>query len=156
MSLQFVIDGYNIINHPAFSQKCNKIRPSPEALLKLIKINRPCGKNNAIVVFDGYPPQDFYAQADNVEVIFSREESADDKIKRIVESYGNRKIIVVVSDDNEVKFFARSSGAKAMSAEEFLNPESKSRSRKENMAESKLSYSQMHKINEELKKIWLR
>lgn len=156
MSLQYVIDGYNITNHPAFKQKNSKSYNCQEALIKLIRIKKLCGKNKPTIVFDGYPHEPGFSGGEDIDVIFSRKESADEKIKRIVESYGNPRNIVVVSDDNEVKFFAKSAGAKIVSVEDFINPQPKAQRRKEASAESELSYSEIEKINKELRNIWLK
>jgi len=155
MSLQYVIDGYNITNHPAFKQKNSKSYNCQEALIKLIRIKKLCGKNKATIVFDGYPHEPGFSGGEDIDVIFSRKESADEKIKRIVESYGNPRNIVVVSDDNEVRFFAKSAGAKPMSVEKFINPQVRTQSKKEAFAETELTYGQREKSNKELRKIWL-
>ncbi|MBM3250334.1 MAG: NYN domain-containing protein, partial [Candidatus Omnitrophica bacterium] len=57
MSLQYVIDGYNIINHPQFSRTQKSPEDPVGSLLWLIRSKRLTGsaKNKVIVVFDGYP-----------------------------------------------------------------------------------------------------
>ena len=155
MSLLYIIDGYNIINHPAFSSGQARGKIPPESLLKLIKFKRLCGKNKAVVVFDGFPPADFQEES-GIETVFSRHESADDKIKRILDSYGKTKNIVVVSNDNEVKFFAKSCGAKPLDTDEFLRTQEKMKKARADQEEAKLSYSQIEEINRELRKKWLK
>jgi predicted RNA-binding protein with PIN domain len=160
MSLQYIIDGYNLIHHPLFNKyTAKKSKDSRIALLDFIKINRLCGspKNKITVIFDGYP--DLSARnldSDEINVIFSRSQTADERIKGIVEKSGNPKNVVVVSDDNEIRFMVKSIGAKVLSVEEFLSRKEKLQARIETLAESKLTYSQMHKINQELRKIWLK
>ncbi len=169
MSLQYVIDGYNIINHPIFRSIHKAIKDDRKALLELIIHKRLCGssKNRVIVVFDGYPKITGERIEDSdIDVIFSRKETADERIKGIVENSVNIKNIIVVSDDKEIQFFIRSTGARAMGVEEFIGlPFSDGRSAKsgghlgkdkEDLIKAELTYSQMHKINEELKKIWLK
>ncbi|KPK96978.1 MAG: hypothetical protein AMJ95_11615 [Omnitrophica WOR_2 bacterium SM23_72] len=101
-----------------------------------------------------------------MDVVFSRKETADERIKRMVEAAKQPKNLVVISDDKDIAFFARQAGAKPMSAEEFLcraHParrlqaaqEKKSRRQKEE-PDPKISYSLMHKINQELSQIWLK
>ena len=154
MSLQFIIDGYNIIHNPAFIQEKKRTSYPQESLLKYINNKRLCGKNKITVVFDGYPPKDF-SGIDAVNAVFSRKESADESIKRILESHGSRGNIVVVSDDNEVRFFSKGAGARVLSVDEFMNPKKKEHKKRELASEIELSFSQMEKINKELRKIWL-
>lgn len=154
MSLQFIIDGYNIIHHQEFSKENRKAACPQRSLLNYIDNRRLCGKNKATVVFDGYPPENVNSSG-SISAVFSRKESADEKIKRILESYGNTRNIVVVSDDNEVKFFSKSAGAKVLSVAEFMNPKKKEQDRRESSSENELSFTQMENINKELRKIWL-
>lgn len=90
----------------------------------------------------------------NIKVIFSRNESADLRIKKIAELVANPKNLIVVSDDKEISFFIKSCGAKSISVEEFLGSKDKA-GKLSVLSEEELTYSQMHKINEELKKLWL-
>jgi hypothetical protein len=74
----------------------------------------------------------------------------------MVELFANAKNIVVVSDDKEIKLFVKSYGAKSMSVEEFLGVEEKGlKGGRDLEAEEGITYSQMHKINEELRRLWL-
>lgn len=110
------------------------------------------------MVFDGYPVAGEESNVDaDIGVIFSRKISADDKIKRLVEESANRKNIVVVSDDNEIKFMVKSLGARSVGIEEFIRSKDKTKMRKNKEIFSyELTYSQMHKINQELRQIWLK
>ncbi len=159
MSLEFIIDGYNVINHPLFIPP-KKIKDIKLALLEFIYRERLCGslKNKISIVFDGYPDMQGLKEVDaNINIIFSRQESADEKIKKLVEKSGNPKILVVVSDDREIKFFIKSLGAKHVGVEEFIN--SKKRPKPADIDGSlkiELTYSQMANINKELSKIWLK
>ena len=124
--------------------------------MKLIKTKKLCGKNQAIIVFDGYPPQgENIPDADAIEVVFSRDQSADEKIKVIVERARNPKNIVVVSDDNEIRFIVKSLGAKVLGAREFIAPQH-SRAKRKEAPEAGLTYSQMEDINKELRSLWLK
>jgi len=108
------------------------------------------------VVFDGYPsgPLDNQDKG-NIMVIFSKAESADERIKKLLELIPNPKNVVVVSDDKEIKFFARSCRAKVESVEDFLDLEERASVKRSEPPEEEISYTQRHKINEELKKLWL-
>ncbi len=159
MSLLFVIDGYNILNHPGFNRKRNATSVSPaQAIQFLIREKRLTGslKNKVILVFDGYPAQGEPAGGySGINLIYSRKVSADEIIKQIVEESTNRGNIVVVSDDKEIKLTARFLRARHMGVEEFIGAKEKAPRREEPLSKPELNYSQAHKINEELKKLWL-
>lgn len=115
-------------------------------------------KNKVAIVFDGYPDASAQIPEDkSLGVIFSRRVSADEKIKMLVEETANRKNIIVVSDDREIKYTVNSLGAHALGVDEFfLAKEKAGKTRKNELIKPELNYSQMHKINEELSRIWLK
>jgi predicted RNA-binding protein with PIN domain len=161
MSLHYIIDGYNLIKHPCFvpSGKADDARID---LLIYIRNNNLCGSQNnrVTVVFDGYSDILGYSNHySGINIIFSGAISADEKIKTMVECEANSKSIVVVTDDFEIRFCVKAAGATAMRIEEFILPVEKSRKAaqaNEAVQQKKLNISQMHKINEEFKKIWLK
>lgn len=164
MSLQYVIDGYNVINHPFFALRRNKkIRDQRDALISLIEERRLTGspKNKTTVVFDGYPnPSDTRHSSNNeegVKIVFSREESADEKIKMLVESSRNPKTIVVVTDDRQIQSSVKFLNAQVIGVEDFITRRERlSRKAADNESDKKVNYSQMHSINQELRKLWLK
>ncbi|MFH0856171.1 MAG: NYN domain-containing protein [Candidatus Omnitrophota bacterium] len=160
MSLQYIIDGYNVTNHPKFAKQIprkNNLGPREE-LIRLIRAKKSASSpnNKFWVVFDGYPaPGLDNSDKGNIMVIFSRAESADERIKKLVELIPNPGNVVVVSDDKEIGLFARFSRARQESVEDFLlSPDKLMRPRNE-PPEPEITYAQMHKINEELRKLWL-
>lgn len=158
MSLLYIIDGYNITSHSKFTPARKKIENPRQALLELIKTKKLCGSpnNKVTVVFDGYP--NFSGQElseSDIDVVFSRKETADARIKRMVETHGNPRNIAVVSDDKDIKFFIKAVGARPISVEEFIGQKDKPQARQKEILKTELSYTQMEKINQELKKIWL-
>ena len=109
------------------------------------------------IVFDGYPESGYRGpDKTGIEVLFSRQQTADEKIKSILEAYTNPKTVMVVSDDKEVGFFAKSAGARWLKIDEFLSPIITPTERKEILLKPELSYSQIEKINQELKNLWLK
>lgn len=160
MSLHYVIDGYNITKHPLFSRQIDKNTEDHRCLfLRLIRLHKLTGspRNQVTVVFDGYPGYDrnFNDIDAAITVVFSRKQTADDKIKGLLQRYGNPKNIYVVSNDQEIRLFAKAFGARAISIEEFLNAREKSHRKEEEALDVKLNFSQMEKINQELRRIWL-
>lgn len=164
MSLQYIIDGYNVINHPLFLQLSNKkIKDRRIALLDLIKTKRLTGspKNRVIVVFDGYPGPEDAQEARHyndtaLNVIFSRGETADERIKKIIRECVNPKTTVTVSDDKEISFFAKSLKGRACGVEEFIACRERLREGKVTEIKTELNFTQRERINQELKRLWLK
>jgi len=158
MSLIYILDGYNLINHRLFSRFAKKLN-SCQNLIFLINTKRLCGslKNKIILVFDGYPPKaPLKAERENLEIIFTKNDSADNQIRRIIEEIANPKNVMVVSDDKEIRFFVSALGAKVLSVEDFFAPIKPKKMLMQQPLKFELTYSQIQKINQELKKIWLK
>ena len=160
MSLQYIIDGYNLINHPLFGRRSNKkIKNQRLALLDLIRSARLSGspKNKVIVVFDGYPglEEDYISNA-AISVVFSRSQTADERIKKITEKFANPKNTITVSDDKELRLCIRSLKGKVLGVEEFICSKEIPAEDKDNEIKVELNFSQKDRINQELKKLWLR
>ncbi|MBN2831119.1 MAG: NYN domain-containing protein [Candidatus Omnitrophica bacterium] len=157
MSLQYIIDGCNVTHYPGFIKNIPK-KPvdSRVFLIELIRLRNLCANKSLIwLVFDGYPDQGLEnLEKGRLRIIFSRKQSADEKIKKILELTDNLKNTVVVSDDKEVASFAKIMRAKAVSVERFLG-ENRFKHKGFLPEEPKVSYSSMQKINEELKRLWL-
>jgi len=115
--------------------------------------------NNSIsIVFDGFPGRN-NEREENPEatIIYSCDISADEKIKRLVEKSTQRKSLVVVSDDKEIKLLVKALGAKATGIEDFSGRQKRAKTEKEKEPQrGELSFSQMHKINQELSELWLK
>ena len=155
MSLQYIIDGYNIINRNDFLIK-HRLEDSRAGLLRFIRENNPCGsrRNLITVVFDGKAEYSVCKLDSRCKIIFTKNESADDKIKSMVEKSSNPKNIVVVTDDKQIKFFVRSLGAKIMTVQNFIQPTLEKN--KAPLLEKELILSKARAITEELKKVWLK
>lgn len=110
------------------------------------------------IVFDGKQEHFGGAVSGVISVVFSKGESADDLIKRVIEQAHNQKKWVVVSDDKEIKLYVRALGAGVLSVNAFaaeLNKGSIS-ARGSNKAQSSkyISHTQEQAINKEFEKIW--
>ena len=161
MSLQYIVDAYNLINHPAFKpakQSANIVY----SLINFIKTNHLIGsKNNYLVlVFDGHPPADGQVPQEETGLtcVFSYQLEADELIKQMVEASTSVKNIIVVSDDKQVRLMSRLMHAQISSVEEFIygkNHKNLEIRAEDDAADPKLNYSQISKINAELKKKWL-
>jgi predicted RNA-binding protein with PIN domain len=159
MSLQYIIDGYNVIRHPEFPVSLSRKSAPYLTLLKQIKLRRLCGspKNRVVVVLDGYPPVDQDCPNNAIaEIIFSGQESADERIKRLVERSSQPCNIAVVSDDKEIRLFVQARGAKVLGVEEFISPPRSPARRKEEITKPELSSEEVSLINQELRNLWLK
>lgn len=161
MSLQYIVDAYNLINHPAFRPASKPALNIQQSLADFIRLNRLTGsKNNSVIlVFDGYPPPlENVPRENGLLCLFSLTKEADELIKKIVEDSSVPNNIVVVSDDKEVQLSSRFLHAQVCNVEEFICGKKNSKSAvaaKLAAADFKLGYAKMQKINDELKKKWL-
>jgi len=160
MSLQYIIDGCNVIHHPDFIKILSKKQVDFRvALVKLIINAGLCPRQNSLIwiVFDGFPQQDISATGTKrIKILFSRNQSADEKIKRILELTENPRETTVVSDDKEIILFSRIMHARPLSVKDFIKYEDAETRQNKVLDEKKINYSQMCIINEELKRIWLK
>lgn len=155
-----MIDGYNLIKrNPAFATK--SLEDGRQAFVSHIERHRPQGslRNQVTVVFDGKPGMYGFPVANEIRVVFTEYESADDLIKRSVESAKNKKDIVVVTDDRALLLYVRGCGAAVMSGADFLKrgriksaPQSKTSLERPKVISSTFE----HVINKEFEKIWLK
>jgi len=158
MSLQFIIDAYNLINHPLYNREEYSLCPAA-ALAAFIREKRLTGslKNKVTLVFDGFPPAQAPSQQEGyIGIIFSRKISADEKIKMLVESSSGRKAIVVVSDDRQIRFASKALGTKVIGIEEFIRGKEKEGASPKEPVKPELTYTQVQRINEELREKWLK
>ena len=132
-------------------------------LLAWLNIDRPQGstRNAVTVVFDGSGANFGRPESGCARVIFTRGESADDCLKRMVEQSPDKKTFVVVSDDKDIKLYARALGAGVLGVREFAAELFNRRVKKTKAAagagEGKyISLTQTQKINKEFEGIWLR
>jgi predicted RNA-binding protein with PIN domain len=155
-----LIDGYNLIKrNPAFASK--KLEDGRQALISFIEHNRPQGsqRNLVTIVFDGKPGMYGLPYAQEVSVVFTEYESADDLIKYRVEEAKNKKEIIVVTDDKQLMLYVRGLGSGVMSVGEFYKrtvsakqPVQKGRQQQKPKV---ITSSFEHSVNQEFEKIWL-
>ncbi|MDD5005459.1 MAG: NYN domain-containing protein [Candidatus Omnitrophica bacterium] len=159
MPLHYIVDGYNVIKRTGFLNH-KKLRDARNALLGFIDKYRPHGsyKNKITVVFDGRDDVFGFRNNHDFGVIFSKNESADNLIKSLVDKTSNPRNIIVVSDDKEIIFHCRSQGAEILTTDDFVRKAyKKTDTAKTNNTEfSELSFAERKKINDELSQIWLK
>ena len=122
MSLHYILDGYNIIHQmPALVSK--NLEQQRNGFIHGLESCRPQGSSNnkITVVFDGKAGIIGRMESAIVKIIFSKDETADEKIKRLVEESRNAKNIIVVTNDRSIQYSVRANGAGILSVKEFLS-----------------------------------
>ncbi|MBF0533162.1 MAG: NYN domain-containing protein [Candidatus Omnitrophica bacterium] len=156
MSLHYLIDGYNVLHQmPELSGQLDEQR---RHLILLIESRRPQGseRNQVTVVFDGRSGYYGRAEASAVRVIFSLDESADDKIRRMVNESNRVREIVVVTDDREIQRAVSAVGAKVEPVSRFLGRlDDAERKPRASGGKKQISKTAESAINQEMAKIWL-
>ena len=154
MSLHYLVDGYNIVKQaPPLADL--PLEQGRAGLVRWIDAERPQGSinNRVTVVFDGSPEHFGNDIAGAVEVVFSRNGSADDHIKAVVEHSTARPGIIVVSDDKGITLYVRSLGARIMGVKQFAPGLFVSPGRPPSKGKN-ISMARAKQIDDELKKIW--
>lgn len=121
MSLHFLIDGYNVIHAmPDLAERT--LEAARTGFLTFLGAQRPQGsaRNAVTVVFDGRDDVFWPEPPGEIRVLFSRAESADDLIKRLIEDEVNPRGLVLVSNDRDLQQCARQHGGTVMAAETFI------------------------------------
>ncbi len=136
-----------------------KLEDQRSFLIRLIdsKGLRGSANNKVTVVFDGRADVFGFEQFGSVDVIFTSGETADDKIKKIVEQAENSKNIIVVSDDRAVQYAIRSLGAKVLTVKSFLKGKKRTTSgQSSSEAKKKIGFNTEQMITHEMEDIWLK
>jgi uncharacterized protein len=116
----YIIDGNNLIGKIGSLQKLQKKnKQSSREKLAFILESYFLGKpNNKISLhLDGFPGQSIKVQ--NIRIIYSGKKTADDEIKSQIEQEKNRRNLIIVSSDLNLKEFARVCGCGWRSCEDF-------------------------------------
>ena len=146
--------------------KSSRLEDERQALLEFIERTRPQGslRNQVTIVFDGQGGFKGPEGASQIKIVFSQDRSADDKIKQLVQDAANKKTIVVVTDDREIRYAVRALGADVWSVKQFLS-RGASPLRRDSKMKKKMSPQGSVKnisktvedhITSELEKVWLK
>lgn len=111
-----IIDGNNLI-HKIKNLKAQFAVDPKGAAISLIEIVRSRSQSNArtIFVFDGY------GSIANKNVIFSKQLSADEVIRKYIEEFPTHKNLKVISSDIHITSLAKACGCEIQKSEEFRN-----------------------------------
>jgi predicted RNA-binding protein with PIN domain len=123
MAFHFLIDGYNVLY--AFPEMPPGSWQEKRAhLLDWLKQKRPQGNNALTVIFDSRQGLGDRQTGPDLTVIFTAGETADDWISAQVRKDPNPRTLVVVSNDLGIRTMIRGTGARFLSATDFLKSSS--------------------------------
>ena len=149
--VHYIIDGNNVIGKvpELFKlQKSDKQR-SREQLVYLLQRYFHNKKINLTLHFDGFA--NIPLPLSKGKIIYSENKTADSLIKENIERINNRKNIILVTSDNELKNFGKACGCTIVSSKDFGKVLTKGSS----IDEEKLRTEEINDI-EEWKRIFLR
>lgn len=161
MAREYILDGYNII-------KCCddladlSLQAGREALLDILRLRRPQGspRNCVTVVFDGQPDVWGPSLSGEFRCIFTSGETADEYIKRLVESSQDARRVIVVTNDREITAYIRKLGADGWSVQRFLSAGRRAQSRRSETASAgnpeQISSTVQNQITQELEDLWIK
>lgn len=166
MSRHFLLDGYNILRQMPGNDTLS-LEDGRRHLIRFIQDARPQGsaRNSVTLVFDGQEGICFPDFSSGVQVIFSKGESADDVIKRLVEDSLSARDIILVTDDRDLLYFCRTLGAGIWSVAQFLAQGRKTKERlcartgREGASGKdgkNISCTVEARVNRELRDLWLK
>ncbi len=151
----FIIDGYNALFK--IRSLLRKPYQTREGFIQYISVSKPFGsiRNRVSVVFDGTLGVVSYQKKSYspINVIFTKNESADDLIIRMVKAEKNSGEIIVVTDDREVREKTQLLGCSILSVLQFFKDLTKKKETEEKEKPEPDS-KEGENITEEMKKEW--
>lgn len=123
MSINIIIDGYNLIRQSSFLSSLDRkdIGLGRNALIDMLAAYKKIKPHRIIVVFDGANAPMFSSERDRIKGIDIRyskhPDSADTVIKKMVA--GHRDEVLIVSSDTDITKYAESKGAATISSPLF-------------------------------------
>lgn len=116
---KFIIDGNNLIGKikKLASFQENEKQFLRNKLAYMIDRHFADKKVDIFLYFDGFAGEKI--NVSKLKIVYSGDSSADEKIKKQIESEKNKRILVIVSSDNEIRNFAKVCGCEILSSEEF-------------------------------------
>jgi len=117
--LHYIVDGNNLIGKiPWLHQLQRKNKQQSREKLAYIIDNYFHNKKAKVTLhFDGF--QKDLIKISNAKIIYSDNHTADEKIKDQIGAAKNRKNIILISSDNNLKEFARVCYCRVITSEEF-------------------------------------
>jgi uncharacterized protein len=124
----YIIDGHNVLHASAIMRKI-LLKTETIAYSSLIMLCERFQMTRNItltIIFDGFPPEDFTSASGDVTICFSHKRNADSIIRNLIAERKNPRLLIIVSNDHEIRNFARIHGCGLLTAEEFLQSPNRS------------------------------
>lgn len=146
-----------------------KLEDGRRGLVRFVEANRPQGsvRNSITIIFDG--KEDIWGSESSgeVRVLFSKGETADDLIKRMVSAGGLPGETILVTDDRDLGYYCKAYGVVLWSVAQFLEQARKTgkvlktgvrdQGGRRDAAEGKdIPSRTANQINAELSRLWLK
>lgn len=115
----YIIDGNNVIGQIVSLHKLQQKdkQGSREKLVFMVDNFLHNKKVKCTIHFDGF--EQVPIKANHCKIIYSNNKVADDKIKVQIEQTKNRKNLIVITSDNNLKEFARVCSCEVLNSEDF-------------------------------------
>ena len=125
MNHHYIIDGYNVLHRiETFRiQMVQSLEKGRSALITRVSAFQARHRADVTVVFDGDHLSGVQPSAAGlVRIQYSRSpRKADDVIKRLIDQSSHKSDMTVVSSDMEVMHYAKASGCRTLSSEQFFS-----------------------------------
>jgi predicted RNA-binding protein with PIN domain len=151
MAFQYLIDGYNLL-YALPVMPPGTWQEKRAHLLAWLKQKRPQGNNAVTVIFDSRQGLGDRQTGPDLTVIFTAGETADDWISAHVRQTPNPRAMVVVSNDLGIRTMVRGTGARFLTASDFLKSSSLE---KRDPGRSRQKPDNASEITDEFKEKWL-
>jgi len=157
MSLCYIVDGYNVMRRLGRFEQ-GRLQDQRESFIVFLRAHRPVGsaRNRLIIVFDGAQELFGMSSITHKDIVFSKGESADDAIKKMVAASSRRADIVVVTDDRDLSLSVRAMGARVSGVKDFLLKSDSVKKRSQESEDESLDPLERQRINQEMENIWLK
>ncbi|MCS6990123.1 MAG: NYN domain-containing protein [Chloroherpetonaceae bacterium] len=121
MNRHFLIDGYNLAHKLGLKIDKNSLERARAEVQRAVSLYATRKNCKATIVYDGRWTLGSAEVQGNLEIVFTAQgETADARIKQMIDTFARRKSVCAVSSDNEILRYAEVSGVGAMTCEDFL------------------------------------
>ena len=112
--MTIIIDGNNLIHKIPHLKKLflKDMEAAQSALIESVKSSK-AKADKLLIVFDGS------GEINRPEVIYSKNVTADEVIRKKIESFSNTKLLRVISSDYDIMNFAKACGCEVSKSEDF-------------------------------------
>ncbi len=148
--IHYIIDGNNLIGKISLLKKiqAKDKQSSREKLAFMLENYFRQKKAKVTLHLDGFENEPI--RRSQIKIIYSEKRTADEKIKKEIELAKNRKLITVITSDNNLREFARVCGCGVIPSEKF----GEELSNKNGKDEEKKKVDEMKNENEFFKRLF--